>query len=1059
MRQLLILIGAWMATSGLLLAQERPELSLQRGHTDEAVILACALSRDLRFTYTVGSDGTVKVWDSDTGQIVRTIYDSKSYPDKDDHGKSLSGAFPSSADWVVTLDGAGTVRRFSLPDGKLLHSFQALDREPGYNESSLILTDGEWLYLLADTSLEKFALDGTSKVKRDVPGDYRFNEIRPEYASLSEDGKVLGVATTYQVRLYQTSDLELILAKETESPLRAVSVSPDSNRFAYLSGTEFVQLEKPGWTEKGRININSQDNWSIEKRGLLWYRDELYAFTVDEYLNEPLARVDFGASKLDVVAEDAYAVCFSITPDSKILFGRYNGDAWIYDPSTKDRRTFASDIGGFTSLDLDPKSGDLFTGTRQGEVWRWSSETGRIDQRYKGLKKSYVSSVNVSPDGTKVLGADYSLGVIKCWDVNSGETISTVDLQSSRYGMGVVWTEWIDNETYTYSAVREPLKSIDAKTGQEKVVWEVEGSRPRAIDVKDGRLVVGYDSNRLMESSATSKRDAFLKQLPDGKYSHVAAVTYGATNQTVYCIDSKGRLFKWNVAEPESDPLELGRVEGDVRRLEFHEGSLRVWLNRGKILTLDTNGKQLASMELADDDVWGQYFDTDDTIMAIAGFYKLGFYDAKSGVRKGKLVSVRNNTGWVALESSGSFDGNDVGLSTIQFALDGELYGVDQFMTQYLRPGILAELLPSGPKSLRTSTPLTSSTLKKPPTVRITEPASGATISGDNVTVEIEISDRGAGASAPHVYHNGHKLPEAGLKKIDGNRFQYEVDLVQGSNEIQATAFDSSNQVESRRDRVRVTAPDVAESAPKLHLLSVGIDTYGSGMKLEFADEDAQSISELFQSDIYSPGTRTLLKNNEATREGIKEAIARLAEVAEPQDAFVFYLAGHGTVVDDTYYFLPQDVQTGSDQDLQGTALSADLLGSMLAAVPATKQLLVLDTCRAGKLIEGGKIYARPGLEEVRSHNLLSRTSGTFLIAATKEKDYAFEVPQLGHGILTYSVLETLGVKGAKGESAVTANELLRAVSQKVPELSQKYNGTRQSVVQYSSGQDFPLTK
>ena len=54
-------------------------------------------------------------------------------------------------------------------------------------------------------------------------------------------------------------------------------------------------------------------------------------------------------------------------------------------------------------------------------------------------------------------------------------------------------------------------------------------------------------------------------------------------------------------------------------------------------------------------------------------------------------------------------------------------------------------------------------------------------------------------------------------------------------------------------------------------------------------------------------------------------------------------------------------------------------------------------------LIEDGKIYSRPGLEEVRSHNLLSRTSGTFLIAATKEKDYAFEIPQLGHGILTYS--------------------------------------------------------
>jgi len=479
----------------------------------------------------------------------------------------------------------------------------------------------------------------------------------------------------------------------------------------------------------------------------------------------------------------------------------------------------------------------------------------------------------------------------------------------------------------------------------------------------------------------------------------------------------------------------------------------------GKVVTVGPDGKTGSLVQLADSNVWSDHFVKDGVIVAIADYFKLGFYDAKTGVRKGRLVGVKGDAGWVALEESGSFDGNDVGLSTIQFKLDGEVYGVDQFMNQYLRPGILADLLPGSQERLRTAPALTSTNIKKPPTVRILGPSSGAKVSGEKVAVRIEVTARGSGASAPLVYHNGHKLSEAGLQKIDESHFQYEVELVQGLNEIQATAFDSTYQVESRRDRIRITAPDVKDRPPKLHLLSVGIDSYDSGLKLAFAGDDAQSISELFKSDLYSAGTRTLLKNDEATQQGIKEAIARLAEVAEPQDAFVFYLAGHGTVVNDTYYFLPQDVQTSSDQALEKTALSADLLGTMLTSVPATKQLLVLDTCRAGKLIEDGKIYSRRGLEEVRSHNLLSRTSGTFLIAATKEKDYAFEIPQLGHGVLTYSVLETLGVKDGKGETAVTANELLRAVSQRVPELSQKYNGVRQMVVQYSSGQDFPLNK
>jgi hypothetical protein len=671
--------------------------------------------------------------------------------------------------------------------------------------------------------------------------------------------------------------------------------------------------------------------------------------------------------------------------------------------------------------------------------------------------------VKVSPDGKRLLAADFFLGSIVCWDIETSEAISKVELRGGGVGEGVHTLDWLDSTRYIYTAPRFPLTVIDSDSGQEKLSWNVvenrNRSRPQCVDVKGGRIVAGYVGNLVLETNSLSQRDAVIKEFPYGRQNRIVGVTYGATNDKVYCIDNRGHIFEWDASSPESEVREICEIPGNFVALDFHEGLLQVWMRDGKVVTVGPDGKTGSLVQLADSNVWSDHFVKDGVIVAIADYFKLGFYDAKTGVRKGRLVGVKGDAGWVALEESGSFDGNDVGLSTIQFKLDGEVYGVDQFMNQYLRPGILADLLPGSQERLRTAPALTSTNIKKPPTVRILGPSSGAKVSGEKVAVRIEVTARGSGASAPLVYHNGHKLSEAGLQKIDESHFQYEVELVQGLNEIQATAFDSTYQVESRRDRIRITAPDVKDRPPKLHLLSVGIDSYDSGLKLAFAGDDAQSISELFKSDLYSAGTRTLLKNDEATQQGIKEAIARLAEVAEPQDAFVFYLAGHGTVVNDTYYFLPQDVQTSSDQALEKTALSADLLGTMLTSVPATKQLLVLDTCRAGKLIEDGKIYSRRGLEEVRSHNLLSRTSGTFLIAATKEKDYAFEIPQLGHGVLTYSVLETLGVKDGKGETAVTANELLRAVSQRVPELSQKYNGVRQMVVQYSSGQDFPLNK
>jgi uncharacterized caspase-like protein len=94
---------------------------------------------------------------------------------------------------------------------------------------------------------------------------------------------------------------------------------------------------------------------------------------------------------------------------------------------------------------------------------------------------------------------------------------------------------------------------------------------------------------------------------------------------------------------------------------------------------------------------------------------------------------------------------------------------------------------------------------------------------------------------------------------------------------------------------------------------------------------------------------------------------------------------------------------------------------------------------------------------------MLARSNGVYLIAAATKQQYALEVPELGHGVLTYALLRGLGEKGkppapASSEGIITMLSLLQYVNQQVPELTEKYHeGNKQYPVSFTTGMDFPL--
>lgn len=211
--------------------------------------------------------------------------------------------------------------------------------------------------------------------------------------------------------------------------------------------------------------------------------------------------------------------------------------------------------------------------------------------------------------------------------------------------------------------------------------------------------------------------------------------------------------------------------------------------------------------------------------------------------------------------------------------------------------------------------------------------------------------------------------------------------------------------------------------------------------------------------------------DEQATRAGIRSALEEVAHQAQPQDTLVVFLAGHGTMVGQRYYFIPHEFRrrAGSDleSDIRAQGLPADTLADWEGTVPALKRVLVLDTCQSG----GAVAIARTGRNPFALRGAierLSRAQGVFTIAAAATGEEAQEVSELGHGVLSYALLGGLGAVDAgplAGQAITPTNaervadvlEWFSYASGQVPRLTKRYFGHEQDVQTSGQGASFPV--
>lgn len=336
------------------------------------------------------------------------------------------------------------------------------------------------------------------------------------------------------------------------------------------------------------------------------------------------------------------------------------------------------------------------------------------------------------------------------------------------------------------------------------------------------------------------------------------------------------------------------------------------------------------------------------------------------------------------------------------------------------------------------------------------------------VPLTVDIYDGGGGVKEVNIYQNDKLIISDKDVKTSGEGQKrsktYAVEMVNETNEFRVKVM-NFQKIESRSDELMIEYTGEVIATSTLHILAVGINKYkNASYNLNYAQPDAFSFVEKINersSGIFKGVNRVEIYDEDATKENITTGFKAMIARAKPEDVFMFYYAGHGTLDEENneeYYLVPTDITKlyGDPAQLHARGISATDIKNFLTQIKSQKQIILMDACHSGGAV---KSFSTRGVAtDEKAMVQLARSSGVVMIASSGTKQLATEFEALKHGVFTYALLEALDGKADNGDRKITVNELKFYMEDRVPELTKQYGGQAQYPTGYITGNDFPIS-
>ena len=728
-------------------------------------------------------------------------------------------------------------------------------------------------------------------------------------------------------------------------------------------------------------------------------------------------------SKLDISPDGRYALSGSF--DHFILWDIFQGKKL---QSFTHPKAFAGDT---IAVAFSPNGKYFASGGQGTKLWDLSTR-----QEIMTFDNNRAFSITFSPDGKYILcgGPPSDLGLfstpkpptLKLFDVSTGEEIKDFKLQQ------YVWSvAFSPDGKYVLSGGSDGKMDLwNISSGKAIRTVEASGGRmdPRVNAVSfssDGKLALSGGSDNTVRLWNAKNLAHLNKFIGHDSFVGISSVAFSLDGKYALSAGYDSKIIMWD--------LVLG---SEWKEFIGHTGIY------GTSAKFFPNGKYVISAGDASTRIW----------------------DVSTGEEVASMIAFEDGE-WIITTANGYYNSSPKGDQYLQVNVGGKDYSIEQLRESFYRPDLVQLALSGG--SLGELKKIAD--IKPPPVVSIVDTPKSVDIS--DAVITLKISDAGGGVGDIRLYLNGSAVvldSTRAVKIIASNQNEvykkYKLKLSSGLNSIRAIAFNADNTMQSTDTIYEITASFKSIGKPSLYALVIGINEYKNPkLQLNYAVADAVLFASTLKagaSDLFEKvEVKMLSSKEETTRENILTELNAMRSL-NPDDLFVLYVASHGTVDDGEYFLITSNVGSTRTEKLKTDAIGQSVFKELIGNIPATKKLIIIDTCNAGALGEAIQVaMLTRGMSEDTAMKILSRAVGSTILSASTSIQEALEGYQ-GHGLFTYVLVEGLKGKADKGNTGyVRTTELADYVDNEVPIMAENLFKKAQYPTISISGQAFPIGK
>ncbi len=1081
---------------------QRAELVVQAGHSGP--VMAVTYSPDGRLLASAGLDNAIQIWDVATGKTLRTLFSTS----LTEHTRGITAvAFHPAGDVLAS----SSVRRIQIwdvrtgqelrtltgssryvhslaysPDGKLLAS--------GDSDQTIHLWDaatGQELRTLTGHSggVNSVAFSGDSRSLAsasfdhtvrlwDVAGGRQLAVLTGhsdvvESVAFSPDGKTVASGSRDRTTRLWDADAgrELRSFGGHTDTVESVSFSPDGRTLASGSRDRTIRL----WTVRSRESrtLTGHSKWV---QSVSFSSDSEFLASGGWDGTVKLWDVAAGVEVRSLTGQVHLATSVAFSPTGEVLAsGADDGTIRLWDLTAgRPLHTLTGHSKGayVWCCDFSPDGAILASASQDGAIRLWDVASGQELRSLAG-----VQPVRFSPDG-KILASGSRDGTVQLWDVASGTQLDVLAADSSPGRPSATRSEIPRRPPPTRRppATRpETPRRPPATTGRQPTRRGDRTGRAAAVDSlsfsPDGQRLASSHGREIIRLWDLGTRRQ-LRTL-DGN----GPVAFGPRGKLLASVQISGgingEVVLWDAASwrrlhtlsghinavgtlafsPDGNLVASGSTDTTIRIWDVHSGRQRHAF-AGPTRAVSSVAFHPGGRVLA-----GAFNDGRLKLWAIGG---------ESAGGAGELCTLFAFPGdtWAVVDPKGRYDAAMGGeIENLHWVVDNEPIELSQLKERYYEPGLLSKLLGLNTEPVRDVEVFDRVALY--PEVELEAPRA------EDPVLRIKLSNRGGGIGRVAVFINGKEItadargassdPDAQTIELSLDLSHHKLLLPGRENTIEVRVSNAEGYLSSRGGRVVYVPPGESTlERPFLWAIVAGISDYkGEAIDLRYAAKDAADMAQALEI-----GARRLLGADKLdvrllttspgglspTRENLKKAF-EAARQARPEDILVIYLAGHGIShggQDGDFYYLTREAATGNLTDpavREQTAISSTELTEWIKEIPALKQVLILDTCASGRLVEKLTEKRDISSSQVRALERMKDRMGLYVLAGSAADAVSYEASRFAQGLLTWSLL--YGMRGAalREDQFLDVSTWFENAADKVPQLARDIGGIQRPVI------------